>query len=308
MKKTGVILNPNAKKIRTGKNKIETYQNYKSENVFVNMPENIGELHEVVKKYKSVKVDYICIGGGDGTIHIVLSELINTYHPDPVPPLLILKEGTMNNVARSIISKGKGHVLLERLLNKLKDSKQVETVYRSTIKIDDKYCFLFGTGFVTNFLEKVYAGKEKGLLINIKVALKSFKETLFNIQEGGIFQLVEQAIFIDDKKVLINPVSGLLAGTVEHIGMGFSPLIEAAQHEDKFQVIVLGMYPRGILRNLNKLMKGKRIKSPKYFNVHGKSILMKQKGLFNYTMDGDIYTAKDKLKISTGPRIRLVKI
>lgn len=308
MKRTGVIINPNAKKIRTGKNTIETYLNYQSENVFVNMPVNINELHEVAKKYKSSKVDYICIGGGDGTLHIVLSALINTYHPDPVPPLLILKEGTMNNVARSIKSKGKGHILLKRLLNKINSSKPVETTERSTIKIEDKYCFLFGTGFVTNFLDKVYAGKEKGLLINLKVALKSIKETLLNIQEGGIFQLVEQAIFVDDKKVLINPVSGMLAGTVEHIGMGFSPLIEAARQNDKFQVIVLGMYPRGILRNLNKLKNGKRIKSPKYFNVHGQSILMKQKGTFNYTMDGDIYTAKDKLKVSIGPRITLVKI
>lgn len=308
MKKIGVIINPNAKKFRTGKASIQKYMDYNSEFVIISTPKNIDELKNVAKQYKSNNIDYICIGGGDGTIHIVLSELINVYQPDAVPPVLILKEGTMNNIARSIKLKGRGPELLKRLIQGVEKNKIIKTDARYTISIYDKYCFLFGTGLVTNFLNKVYSGKEKGFYRNIQVAVMGLKESLMNSKNGDIFKLTEQAIFIDSKKVLINPVAGVLAGTVEHIGMGFSPLKDAVQSDGTFQIIVLGMNPRGVLRHLNKIRTGKKIKSPKYLNTLGKAFLLKQKGAFQYTMDGDIYTAENELKISTGPAIHLVKI
>lgn len=308
MKKTGVIINPNAKKFRTGKVSINRYMDHISDYVIINAPQNLDELKDTAKSFKKKELDYICIGGGDGTIHVVLSELINAYKPDFVPPVLILKEGTMDNIARSVKLKGRGPALLKKLLKKISEGEEIETEERGTMQINDKYCFLFGTGLVTNFLNKAYSGREKGLLRNLQVAFMGAREGILNVKDGEIFRLTEQAVFIDGKKVLINPVTGILAGTVEHIGMGFSPLTDAVQPDSRFQVIVIGMNPRGILMNLNKLRTGKRIKSPKYLNVTGKTILIKQKGSFEYTMDGDIYTTKNELKISTGPAIRLVKI
>lgn len=308
MKKIGVIINPNAKKFRTGKVSINTYMDYNSENVIISTPESIEQLKATAELYKQKKSEYICIGGGDGTIHVVLSELMNAFNPQPIPPILILKEGTMDNIARSVKLKGKGPALLKRLIKKIEEKKVIETKDRYTIKIKDKYCFLFGTGLVTNFLNKAYSGKEKGPIRNLQVALMGAKEGILNVKDGEIFRLTEQAIFIDGKKVLINPVSGILAGTVEHIGMGFSPLPEAVQSDGTFQVIISGMNPRGILRYLNRIRTGKRIKSPKYLNVFGKSILIKQKGIFEYTMDGDIYTAENELNVSAGPKVKLVKI
>ena len=44
MKKIGVIINPNAKKFRTGKVSIKTYMDYKSENVMISTPESIEQL------------------------------------------------------------------------------------------------------------------------------------------------------------------------------------------------------------------------------------------------------------------------
>ena len=307
-KKIDVIINPNAKKFRTGIDSVSNYTIYNSSNVTVSTPESVKELKEVVKSCKLNHSDYICIGGGDGTIHLVISELITAYSPDSVPPILILKEGTMNNVARSVKLKGSGHKLLKRLLNTIEYVNIVETEERFTLKINDKYCFLFGTGYVVNFLNQVYSGLEKGFFTNILVGIKAAGDLFRNPKDYRIFSLTEQAIFIDGKKILINPVSGILAGTVEHIGMGLSPLREALQSNSTFQIITIGMNPRGILRFLNKLRTGKRIKSPKYSNVFGQSILIKNKGIFEYTMDGDIYTAENTLKVDIGPKITLVKI
>jgi len=307
MKTIGVIINPNAKKFRTGKSSIKAYTDLNSEFVVIKKPQNIDELRDAARMFKLNNPDYICIGGGDGTIHFVLSELINIYKPDSIPPVLILKEGTMDNIARSIHLKGGGLGLLNKIIRNLKEERVIKTEFRSTIMIENKYCFLFGTGLVTNFLNKAYTGREKGLYRNIQVAFMGFLEGLSNKKNGEILTLTEQAIYIDGKKVLINPVAGILAGTVEHIGMGFSPLIDAVQPDGKFQVIIFGLNPRGILKNLFKIKTGKKINSPKYLNKLGTSLTIKQKGKFEYTMDGDIYCAENELTISTGPNVELVK-
>jgi diacylglycerol kinase family enzyme len=237
-----------------------------------------------------------------------LTELIKAYKSKSLPPILILREGTMDNIARSVKLKLKGPLLLDRLLKKIADNEKIETHDRYTIKINDKYGFLFGTGFITNFLDKVYSGKEKGTYRNIQVGLIGFKEALLNTTDGEIFKFTEQSIHIDFNEVKINPVSGILSGTVEHIGMGFSPLNEAVQSNGTFQTIILGITAREILFNINKFRVGKRIKSDNYLNTLCKSITIKQKGNFKYTMDGDIYTAKDELKAFIGTKVSLVKI
>ena len=308
MKKIGIIINPNAKKFRTGKDSVDSFMKYSTDNIIISSMTNSADLKEIVYNYKTLNPDYICIAGGDGTIHLVITELINIYNNENVPPVLILKEGTMDNIAHTLKLKGRGHVLLKKFLKKITADQTIQIEDRFTIKISDKYCFLFGTGFTTNFLKKVYSGKEKGFYRNIQVTLMCMKEVFLKMKKYEIFKLTEQAIFIDDKKVLINPVAGILAGTVEHIGMGFSPLIDAVQKNGTFQILVIGMTPRAILRNLNKFRTGKKVKSPKYLNTHGKAIILKQKGVFDYTMDGEIYSAKNELKISTGPKVKLVKI
>jgi diacylglycerol kinase family enzyme len=308
MKKIGVILNPNAKKFRTGGVLLSSYYKYISDNVFVSAPQNVKELNSIVEQYKSEKIDYICIGGGDGTIHLVLSELIKVYIPEQTPPVLILKGGTMNNIARSVINRGDGIDILKRLIRRIEKNEIIGTEERLTINVNNKFCFLFGTGFITNFLEKVYSGNEKGAFRNLQVGLMAIKEVFMNVKKCEIVKLTEQAVFIDGKKVLINPVSGILAGTVEHVGMGFSPLKDAVRNDGSFQIITVGLTAAKIMMNLNKLRTGAKIKSPKYSNVSGKSITIKQKGIFTYTMDGEIYTAENELKISSGPMVKLVKM
>jgi len=308
MKKIGVIINPNAKKFRTDKASIDQYLQFKSENVIINTPQNLTDLKKTIKSYKTLKSDYICIAGGDGTIHLVISELINAFKPAPVPPVLILKEGTMDNIAKSVHLKGRGPALLTRLIKAVNEDREIPNEERYTMKINDKYCFLFGTGLITNFLNKAYSGREKGFIRNIQVALMTAKEAFLNVKDGEIFQLTEQEIFIDKKRIPYNSIYGILSGTVEHVGMSFSPLINAVQTDGTFQMILLSMSPRKIIGNINKIRTGQKIKSEGYLNVFGKSLVIKQKEIFEYTMDGDIYTANKKLEIKTGPVIKLVKI
>ncbi len=93
---------------------------------------------------------------------------------------MVLKGGTMDNVSRSIHLRGQGHDVLRRLLKKISAGGKIEIRKRGTMRIGDRYCFIFGTGFVTNFLEEVYRGGEKGNFRNIQVICMASDTWIFS--------------------------------------------------------------------------------------------------------------------------------
>ena len=301
MKKTGILINPNAKKFRTRKSSLKNYTHIHSDRLIIRATESEDDIKNVISEFQSIGCDYIGVAGGDGTLHLAVTEMMKIYGPGKIPPLLILREGTMDNVARTIDLEGKGPDLIKRLLWAIENKKEIKIHKRDTIKINDKYCFLFGTGLVTNFLNEAYNGKEKGFIRNIQVGFSAFVEGLRNEENGRIFNWMDGEIYIDGKKLGINPVNGILAGTVEHIGMGFSPLMSASKEKKSFQVIITAMPPLKLIKNINRLRTGKTIDDKGYYNTICKKIKLIFPGDFDYTMDGDIYKASNELVVETGP-------
>ncbi len=301
MKKTGILINPNAKKFRTRKSSLKNYTHIHSDRLIIRATESEDDIKNVISEFQSIGCDYIGVAGGDGTLHLAVTEMMKIYGPGKIPPLLILREGTMDNVARTIDLEGKGPDLIKRLLWAIENKKEIKIHKRDTIKINDKYCFLFGTGLVTNFLNEAYNGKEKGFIRNIQVGFSAFIEGLRNEANGRIFNWMDGEIYIDGKKLGINPVNGILAGTVEHIGMGFSPLMSASKEKKSFQVIITAMPPLKLIKNINRLRTGKTIDDKGYYNTICKKIKLIFPGDFDYTMDGDIYKASNELVVETGP-------
>ena len=308
MKRIGILINPNAKKFRTRKSSLKNYTNIHSESLLIRATESEDDIHKVINEFKDRDCDYIGVAGGDGTLHLAVTEMINIFGAGKVPPLLILREGTMDNVARTIQLQGRGPDLIKRLLWAIENKKEIKIHKRDTIKINDRYCFLFGTGIVTNFLNEAYNGKEKGFFRNIQVGLSAFIEGLRNEENGKIFNRMYGEIYIDGKKLGINTVNGILAGTVEHIGMGFSPLISASKEKKSFQVIITAMQPLRMIKNINRLRTGKSIDDQGYYNTICRKIKLFFPGDFDYTMDGDMYKGCDELLIETGPTINLIKV
>lgn len=308
MKKIFIILNPNAKRFRTHRSTMNTFSRIDYPGMKLYTPENINELNTAAKDVFDQKPDYICIGGGDGTIHLVITELLNCFNGTKLPPVLILKEGTMDNIAKTINLEGNGEKIIERMIRALKKDKTIPTFRRDTIEINNRFCFLFGVGFVTNFLKLAYNGIEKGILRNSLVAAITAAEALLNIEEGEVFRRENFSIEADGKQIDLHPINGILSGTVEHIGMGFAPLKHAYDVPGKFQTIIIGMEPRKVLLNIHKIRMGETLHERGYENLHCSELVLSRKGSFDYTMDGDIYTADERLIIKTGPSIELVKV
>ncbi len=305
----GIIINANAKKIRKMKTDPgNIYRKIGGELIDVRLTNSLSELNSVLKDFKKNNIKYIGIAGGDGSLHHALTHALHEFGPEKLPPLIILKGGTMDNVSRSLFLKGKGPAILKRVIKALLENREIIIENRSTMQIDDKYCFLFGTGFVTNFLEEAYSGTEKGLLQNIKIIGKSMKQIIMDPENGPLFRGLSGQIQADSVLLDLKEVKAILAGTVEHIGMGFSPLYRALEKPADFHAIITGIGPRTFLRNLLKLKSGIPLKIENHYDQTLREMKIQATEEFTYTMDGDLYTSPGKLLVTAGPVVRLVSV
>lgn len=308
MKRIAVIVNPFAKKIRRGNISIDKVLKYESEYIKIIITKSSEEIEDAIRVIKDGFFDYIGIIGGDGSLHNVLSGIINIYEKDIIPPILIIKGGTMNNVSRSIDLRGDGSSIIQRLDEALRQNRELEICERDSLKIGDKYGFLFGTGFVTNFLNAAYSGSEKGFKQNLTIMLKAVFQGLAGKTKGSLYEGITADVYTDGVKIPYNNILAILAGTVEHIGMGFSPLSKGNKKTGCFHAIIPGYHPSVFIKNIFSIKKGKKINHTDNFDDIINIIKIKSDKTFQYTIDGDLYESAGSLEVSIGPSIKFIKI
>jgi diacylglycerol kinase family enzyme len=309
----GIILNPKSRANLKNPSRIKYYRNISNEILEVRATESFEDLTRTAREFKRRRVPYIGISGGDGTIHQVITACINAYAPSAIPPVLLLGDGTMNNIFSSVGIKGHGVSVLSRFVHAVKSNK-FGIQERLTMKIDDRYCFLFGCGLTTNFLHAAYDGK-KGNLKNIQVILKCIREVISTgfgkdsdslvLMRPLIAKMYTSGIPISLEKLLV-----VLAGTVEKVGMGFRPMSKALHRKGYFHLLATDIKPMQLLGNLRKIGTGKgyRIKNDRFIDIITDEIEIISKNPFEYTMDGDMYQCDGRLKMVSGPSVRFLVV
>jgi len=228
MEKIGIIINPHAKKNQKIKlNRVELYKKIGSHHVDIRVTDSLDDIYRVAEDFKKKKISYLGISGGDGTLHHIISRFLYIYKSEDIPPIVLLKDGTMNTISRTIHLKGKGTQILSKLLKTLNDKKDIKVLKRDTIKIDDKYCFLFGLGLAPNFLAKYYEGGDTGPGKAIKVLGKAVLGSMIGINVGNLFDRFNARLIVDDKELWFYDFFGIIAATVEEIGISFKSLFRA---------------------------------------------------------------------------------
>ncbi len=307
MKKIGVIVNPFAKKVRTGKIKTDIFNDIGEDLVDIRITESLDELDFVLGEFRQTGISYIGVTGGDGSLHHVLSRLVHLFGKDKIPPLLILKGGTMDNVSKTIHLKGTGPAILKRFVERIYRNQDITLHERDTIEISDRFCFLFGNGMTASFLNEVYRG-EKGPRANARGIAKIIGHGIKEPKEGSLFEGLNAEITVDGMKLDFTRITAILAGTVESISVGATPLYNANVKTGSFHALITGLTPLQILMRIYKLVKGRQITMPNHFDGVISSMKLQSEKPFEYTMDGDIYVSDGTLEVNTGPRIKLVYV
>lgn len=304
----GIIINPNAKKNRKMKTNIaDLFRAIGGNLVEVRTTQSLDDIFTVAHEFKQKNIAYLGVCGGDGTLHHVLSRFILTYRKADIPPIIILKGGTMDTISRSINLKGKGPEILKRLVENIRNGNSITTYYRNTMKIGDKYGFLFGLGITANFLVEYYRGGNTGPWKAVKVTIGGIIRGIFNAHTG-LFRRLPATVIIDGKELPFRDFLGILSATVENIGIGFKALYRAYERDFMFHVLATGMKPIEVVFHIWNLKTGKKIHHPLHFDDIASKITVRGPRTFQYMIDGDLYEATDELTVEAGPRVRIVHV
>jgi diacylglycerol kinase family enzyme len=273
----------------------------------------VSEIETVARLFQERKIDILGIGGGDGSNQQVLSKFIHVYGNQPLPKVLFLRGGTHNACARSIGLKGSPERILERLVRKYHSNERIETTCRSMLRLEDdsgvRYGFTLATGFLYQFFERMHRGRHDSpwkvacliasLFGSFFVRSKNIKR-LFNVPPARV-TLAKEALEWEH-------CNGIAASSMEQVGLGMKPFPRANETLGTFHALAFRIHPGRFAHVSWRLLRGRLENHPQHLSTITDSLIIEADEPIPFALDGDLFRGGPCLKISTGPRLKLVLV
>jgi len=268
--------------------------------------ECIEDVDEMARIFRDQQIEVLAINGGDGSNSIALSALIRAYGDAPLPKIALLRGGTMNIAANSCGIKGTPSGLMVHLVHKYREGLPYETTWRDTLKIGDRYGFVFGNGFIHSFLEALY---ERGK--STWGATKLLSRGVASSLVGGpfakdLFSGVEARVRVDGEEIQADRVAALAAATVSQIGLNFKAFHRWDERPHTFHLLAVLCSPMRFAAAMPKIYVGRKVSEKKMLEQVASELVLESEQPMGYTLDGENYQAEGELRVTTGPRLEIV--
>ncbi|HEX2573475.1 MAG TPA: diacylglycerol kinase family protein [Polyangia bacterium] len=275
---------------------------------------SLDDLYRVAEEFRRAEIDILGINGGDGTLHHTLTAFLRTYGEQPLPPIALLRGGTMNTVANSLGIRGRPARLLFELVDRYHNGADFEYLENPILAIGDAYGFIFGNGLIYNFLDAYYkTGKPSP-----SMAARLVTRTVASAMVGGALakRLTRRflaRVTVDGDRWAREDFLTVAASSVEQIGLGFKPFYrvhEGRKHEGGERFPVVGIHaPSAIdlVAELPRIFRGQPIRRDKVIDVLAREAIFEADEI-DYIIDGDPYQARGSLRVGIGPRLRIVRL
>ena len=317
-KKVAVVTNPNAGKNtpRAGLGKV--IASILATPRWTYNPETLSALEGTAKELSRDRPDILVIAGGDGSVHQTLSKVLleHEHSPDaPLPQILIIPIGTMNNLATAIgLTRHPAVKLAELLATKIRENHPLDVTHVSPLKINDEYGFLYGTGLPVNFLQKYYEDPKKR---GAKRAIKVILATLGN-------EIASLVTFRKSKQILTRPVhakitlpdgneppvapfmthTGILCAAIDQVGLGCRAMPDARSRPGCFMLRSTHLSFWGLVASLGPLWVG--LPLPATFDAVVPHLTIDYQEPTIATVDGDMKPPRTSDTIACGPTVAFI--
>ncbi len=312
-----IISNPRSGKNRRDPELVERLAYVLGDSGEVAQPRDLDHLEDAVRGFRDRGVDVVCVNGGDGTLHKVLSALVVVYGDGAegddlravtLPRVAILKGGTLDTMASNIGQKLGSDALLGRVVKKWHAGEPFQTVERTVMVVNGRHAgFLFGTGVLFRFM-KMY---EEGAPPGPWKALKLVAQVCGSTAVGG--GLARRLFAPDDASVSLDgqvwgppAYASIAVGTMDDIGLGFKVFHRASQNPGQLHVLGFHCPPMSILKRFHRIPLGRPLDQPDITDVLGQRLSIGGDAGRGFMMDGDFVEGTQALVVEAGPTVRFV--
>jgi diacylglycerol kinase family enzyme len=193
------------------------------------------------------------------------------------------------------------------LVEKYRRGAPFETTFRDTLRIEDRYGFIFGNGFVVEFLEALYGSGKKTPIKTVKLLTRAAVSGMV----GGafakkLFERINARVILDGKEIDHDCFAAMAASTVSEIGLRFKPFFRCEEKPGSFHVLAAISSPFSMVLSLPKAYVGKKISERKMIEFVASDMVIESQKPIKYTLDGENYQTGNTLHITMGPRLELV--
>lgn len=267
-------------------------------------PDSLDALEDTARMFRERQIDVLCVNGGDGTLHKAMTAMVRAYGDDPLPPVTLLRGGTMNTIARSLGVFGTPAQILDAVVTAYHDDVPLPSSRRWLLEVNGSYGFLFGTGVMARYLEAYYEGSDPSPRKAAWVLLKAVVSACV----GGAFaaRLVEP----EPLEVLADGVAwspkafrSVGAGTVADVGLGFRPFFKAPTHPGHLHALGVATSPLGIVRALPYIWRASYPSDPDIVEQVARELVLRGEEPVKYMLDGDFFPGSELVTLRTGPPV-----
>jgi diacylglycerol kinase family enzyme len=273
--------------------------------------QSIDDLYRVCEEFKKERIDVLGISGGDGTLHHTLTALIRTYADEvPLPPVAILRGGTMNTIARSFGIVGDAPKLTFELVDRHRRGllDTFPWVERDILQVGDKYGFIFGNGIIYNFLHEYYASGTPSPATAAQLIMRAAGSSMVRGPLARrIYKRFHARVVADGDRWACEDFITVAAAVVEQIGLGFKPFYRVHERPDAFALLGIHTTAVGFVAELPNIMAGKPMRRDKVIDQTATNVLFESDEQLEYIIDGDTYVQDGGLRLQVGPTLRFLR-
>jgi diacylglycerol kinase (ATP) len=280
-------------------------------------PPDLDHLEATVRQLRERAIDVVCVSGGDGTLHKVLSALVRVYAGDAtgealravrLPKVAILKTGTLNTVARNVGVKADAREMLGHVVHAWGNQSPLRTTERNAIFVNREHAgFIFGIGVLARYMERYYAGGTTGPVKALRVFFSIVLSTVFRTRLAReMFRLEPLVVTMDGHRWAPPEYACVSVGTVDDLGLGWEMYHRAARHPDHMHALGFHCPPTSVFLALHRIYLGRPMDRPDIIDQVCHELVIESQEPINVMMDGDFMRCGSRLMLETGPRVRFV--
>ncbi len=273
----------------------------------------VGEVHvpsqdalpDLVARLSDEGVSVLALCGGDGTGQAVMTALLR--HQRPLPRIALLRGGTVNTISGNLGLRGTPEVLLADLCARLRAGAVLPTVRQDVLQVDERYGFLFAAALGARFLELYYERPEPTVMRAAGLAIAVATSALTSgTLARRLFRANSVTVTIDGAPVTIERARLVVASTVVDAGVGMRICPRARDAPGRFQLIVSGLSPQQMARQLPAVRAGRALEGEPHLDRVVADATLDLGEEEPYTLDGELFRSA-RVRIRTGRFVDVVR-